>query len=103
MTKVSFRNLFGFLCLLLFLSTSFAAENRVPVITTDDVAIDDPVLEQKLMVALKKVGKLTSVRQGTDSYMVAVLCEYPDSESGSSKVKPSCSFRKIKMSTPKAH
>ena len=80
--------------LALFLScVSYALVDTQVIVTTDDVEISDKILESKLIKAVKEKGVLTSTRQ-VHSYMIAVLCEYPEK---SSKTKPYCSFRKIKV------
>lgn len=78
--------------LLLFLA--LPARAQVPVITTEDVTISDPKLVAELAKIVKKSGLLTSTKQGIDSYMVAVLCEYP--HKGERQFAPYCVLRKVK-------
>ena len=63
------------------------------VVTAEDIPIKDPELEHKLNGLVKEKGTLTSTRQ-LDSYILAVLCEYPRQDM---KTKPYCSFRKVKI------
>jgi hypothetical protein len=79
---------------LIFPLTSFAyseADKDEVVVVAEDILIKDKTLEKKLIKTLKENGTLTSTRQ-VDSYMLAILCEYPHKES---KNKPSCNFRRV--------
>lgn len=64
------------------------------VVTSENIEISDKALERKLAKLVKEKGTLTSTRQ-VNSYMLALLCEYPHE---GSKGKPICSFRKVKAS-----
>lgn len=67
-------------------------DNSQVVVTPEDIEIKDKSLERKLIKVVKEKGVLTSSRQ-VNSYMLAVLCEYPQG-----KAKPYCTFRKVKVS-----
>ena len=68
------------------------------LVTTEDVKIDDTLLVSKLAKTLKTNGLLTSSRQGTDSYMMAILCEFPKKgEERHNNFKPYCLLRRVKI------
>jgi hypothetical protein len=81
-------------------SSKSEAEKHSVEITTEDIKIEDASLENKLAKLLKKKGTLTSSRQGTDSYMVAVLCEYPKKEEQRLHAfKPYCFLKKVRVNS----
>jgi hypothetical protein len=73
--------------------TAYALDKAQIVVTPDDIEIKDKTLETSLIKAVKENGTLTSTRQ-VHSYMIAVLCEYPEKPK---ITKPYCTFRKVKV------
>lgn len=93
------KSLFQFLVLPLIsmvhlgAAASLAADKDEVLVVPEDMEIKDSALEKKLLRAVKENGTLTSTRQ-LDSYILAVLCEYPPKDM---KTKPYCVFRKVKV------
>lgn len=81
------------LILLSFILSLSTFANDEVVVIGEDISIKDKTLEKKLINTLKEKGTLTSTRQ-VDSYMLAVLCEYPHKDS---KSKPYCNFRRVEI------
>lgn len=77
-----------FLCPLFGYSTT-----EKVLVFPDNIEIKDKMLESRLIKAVKKNGTLTNTRQ-VNSYMLAVLCEYPTK---GSSIKPYCFFKKVKF------